>query len=252
MYSFSVKFLIAVVLLSFQSFFLGAQIYTHRIEAGIDAGAFIYTGDLTPSDIGAYVSAKPQFGFHAAYILNRSFSVRASFSFGSLNGDDAKYTSPAYRRERNFNFTTPVSEFSGMVIWDILKKNAVEQRRGFAPYIFAGAGISLLHIQRDYSRYNAAYFTTEISGPDLATDIAHRLPASLPVIPVGAGLKYYISSKIAVQAETNYRLMSSDYLDGFSHAANPAKKDNYYSISLGVVFALGYKDRNDCPVVRGR
>lgn len=248
MNSISKKIVLITPLLSVQFLFLHAQIYTHRFEAGINAGAFIYTGDLTPSFAGSYATVKPQFGFHAAYILNRSFSVRANFSFGSLKGDDSKYSTPAYRQERNFKFTTPVTEFTTMMVWDILKKNAVEQRRGFAPYIFAGAGISLFNIQRNYSQYNAAYFNAETTGAGLATDIAHPTPRSLPVVPVGAGVKYFISPKLAVQAETNYRIMSSDYLDGFSRAANPAKKDNYYSFSLGVVLALGYKDRNDCPV----
>lgn len=250
MISLSAKaFMVSTILLC-QYYSLNAQMYTHRFEAGINGGTLIYTGDLTPAALGSYATLKPQFGFHAAYILNRSFSVRANFSFGSLKGDDAKYSSPEYRQQRNFAFTTPVTEFSGMIVWDILKKNAVEQRKGFAPYIFAGAGIALFNIQRDYSRYNAEYFNGEITNTALVADIAHRLPRSLPVIPVGAGLKYFISPKLAVQAETNYRLMSSDYLDGFSRAANPAKKDNYYSFSLGVVLALRYKDRNDCPPVK--
>lgn len=244
------KIMVITPLLSFQYFFICAQIYTHRFEAGINGGAFIYTGDLSRSDLGSYVTMRPQFGFHAAYLLNRSFSVRANFSFGSLRGDDSKYSTPAYRQQRNFKFTTPVTEFTGLLVWDIFRKNAIEQRRGFAPYIFAGAGISLLNIQRDYSRYNAEYFDAETTGAGLAADIAHRTPVSLPIIPVGAGLKYYISPKLAVQAETNYRIMSTDYLDGFSRSANPAKKDNYYSFSLGVVLALGYKDRNDCPPVK--
>lgn len=241
------KPLTVTIVLSFQYLFAGAQIYTHRLEAGISAGAFIYTGDLTPEPLGSYATIKPQVGFYAAYILNRSFSARVNFSFGSLKGDDAKYASPEYRRERNFTFTTPVTEFSAMMVWDILRKNGVEERRGFAPYIFVGAGISLFNIQRDYSRYNASYFNIETANAGLAEDEAHRLPASLPVIPVGAGLKYFITPKLAVHAETNYRLMYSDYLDGFSHAVNPAKKDNYYSFSLGIDLALRYKNRYDCP-----
>lgn len=242
--------LVVTIMLSFRCLFVNAQVYTHRLEAGIHAGILIYTGDLTPADAGSYITAKPQYGFYAAYIVNRSFSVRANFLFGSLKGDESKYSSPEYRQERNLKFTTPVAEFTGMVVWDILQKNAVEQRKGLAPYIFAGAGISLLNIHRDYSQYNAAYFNEEAANAGLVTDAAHRLPRSLPVIPLGAGLKYFISPKLAVQAETNYRLMSSDYLDGFSHAANPAKKDNYYGFSIGAVLALGYRDRNDCPPVK--
>lgn len=224
-----------------------AQLYTSRFEAGINGGVFIYQGDLTPEPLGAYATLKPQFGLFASYILNRSFSVRANFNFGGLKADDAKYDSPEYRKQRAFRFSTPVSEFSGIIVWDILRKNGLEGRRGFAPYIFAGAGIGLFNIQRNWSNYNAAYFNSETVSEGLTADIAHRVPKALPVVPVGAGIKYFISGKLAVKAETNYRLVSSDYLDGFSQAANPQKKDNYYSHSIGIVFSLGYKDRGDCP-----
>lgn len=237
-----------VLLLSYT--FLSAQIFTNRFEAGINAGAFIYQGDLTPEPLGAYATIKPQFGFYAAYLLNRSFSVRGNFSFGSLKGDDAKYASPEYRQQRNFKFTTPVTEFTGMLVWDIFRKNGVEQRRGFAPYLFAGAGIALFNIQRDATRYNAAYFNNEGVSTGLIADLAHTPPRALPVIPIGAGLKYFISPRLAIHAETNYRLMSSDYLDGFSQAANDGKKDNFYSHSIGLIFSLGYKDRSDCPPVK--
>ncbi|MFT3705090.1 MAG: DUF6089 family protein [Agriterribacter sp.] len=230
--------------------FVYAQLFTNRLEAGINAGAFIYQGDLTPEPLGAYATIKPQFGFYGAYLLNRSFSVRANFSFGSLKGDDAKYATPEYRQQRNFAFSTPVTEFTGMIVWDVLRKNGVEQRHGFAPYLFAGAGVTILNIQRDWSKYNSAYFNNESVSTGLITDIAHRTPRALPVVPVGAGIKYFITPRLAVHAETNYRLMSSDYLDGFSQAANPSKKDSYYSHSIGLIFSIGYKDRSDCPPVK--
>jgi len=136
------------------------------------------------------------------------------------------------------------------MVWDILRKNGVEDRRGFAPYVFAGAGLAIFNIQRDWSRYNAAYFNNETVSSGLSADIAHRVPKTLPVVPVGLGVKYFISPDLAVHAETNYRLMSSDYLDGFSKAANDNKKDNFYSLSIGMIFSLGYKNRNDCPPVK--
>lgn len=244
------KVLFAVPVLSFSGLYTFGQIFTNRVEAGINVGMFIYQGDLTPEPLGAYATLKPQLGIYGAYLLNRSFAIRGNFSFGSLKGDDSKYKSPAYRQQRNFRFTTPVTEFSGMLVWDILRKNGVENRKGFAPYLFAGAGLSLLYIQRDWSSFNSEFFVNETVEARLAEDVAHRTPRILPVFPVGGGIKYYITPAIAIQAETNYRLMQSDYLDGFSKAANAGKKDNYYSHSVGIVFSMGYKDRNDCPPLR--
>jgi len=67
---------------------------------------------------------------------------------------------------------------------------------------------------------------------------------------VGVGVRYYLSDKIGISAETTYRVMSNDYLDGFSQAANPAKGDHYYSHTIGAVYRLGKKNTLDCPVVR--
>ena len=82
---------------------LHAQFYTHRYEAGLSVGSFIYQGDLTPSDLGSYQTMMPNIGFFAARLLNRSFSLRANFTFGRLKGNDALYEKPEYRRQRNFN-----------------------------------------------------------------------------------------------------------------------------------------------------
>ena len=226
-----------------------AQIYTHRYEAGISAGTFVYQGDLTPSDLGSYQTIAPNIGFFAARILSRSFAVRANFTFGKLKGDDALYEKPEYRRQRNFKFSTPVTEFSGMLVWNILAKNGLEQPRGLSPYVFAGAGLSLLHIGRNWSNYNAAYFNSESVSDDLISDIAHRTPRTAVVLPAGIGLKYALTKNLSLAAETSYRFMFTDYLDGFSQAANPGKKDSYHSHSIGLIFSLGYKDRYDCPVV---
>ncbi|HRN57088.1 MAG TPA: DUF6089 family protein [Agriterribacter sp.] len=227
-----------------------AQFYTHRYEAGISAGTFVYQGDLTPSDAGSYQTIAPHIGFFAARILNRSFSVRANFTFGKLKGDDALYAKPAYRRQRNFNFSTPVAEFSGVLVWNILAKNAMEQPKGFSPYLFAGAGVSLLHISRNWSNFNAEYFGSESVPAGLAADIAHRTPGAAVILPAGAGLKYALTPHISLAAETGYRFMFTDYLDGFSQGANPRKKDSYHGHSIGLIFSLGYKDRYDCPTVR--
>ena len=84
----------------------------------------------------------------------------------------------------------------------------------------------------------------------LAEDAQRSLPKGLLVLPVGIGTRYYLSDKIGISAETSYRLSSTDYLDGFSQSANPSKRDQYYSHSIGIVYRLGKKNTLDCPVIR--
>ena len=227
---------------------LHSQTFNPKFQFGAGAGTLIYQGDLTPSAVGSYRTARPVINILAAKFLNRFFSVRGNLALGGLNGDDSKYDKPEYRQQRNFNFRSPLIEASVLGEWNILGRNYIA--RGFAPYIFGGIGYSFLNIQRDWSRLNAEYFSAEstlMSG--LAEDAQHSLPRGLVVLPVGLGARYYLSDKFGISAESSYRIQSSDYLDGFSRAANPSRKDSYYTHSIGIVYRVGKKNTLDCPVV---
>ena len=220
-----------------------------KYQFGLSAGTIIYQGDLTPERLGAYKAMRPVATLFASKLMSASFAVRGNFAFGGLRGNDALYSQPAYRQHRNFNFHSPVIELSAMAEWNPLGKNYIA--RGIAPYIFAGGGISFLNSKRDYSHLDAEYFppTSElITG--LNADIQRTPPRTLLVMPVGIGVRYYLSDRIGISAETMYRIMSNDYLDGFSQSANPARGDHYYSHTIGVVYRIGKKNLMDCPVIK--
>ncbi len=227
-----------------------AQLNHPKYEFGINLGFLVYQGDLTPEQIGSLKTQKLSLGLHAGKLLSPSFSVRANLAFGKLRGDEALYNKPDYRQQRNFNFSTPVTELSAQLVWNITGKNYAD--KGFSPYLFAGAGIAFLKIKRDWSNINTTYFDPETSDiySRLAIDSAHKLPGILPVLPVGAGVKYYFTPKWGVNAETTYRIATTDYLDGFSQSVNPGKKDNYWGYSVGIIYRAGKKNLLDCPVVR--
>jgi hypothetical protein len=228
-----------------------AQSKMNSIEAGINPGTFIYQGDLTPDRFGSFKTPGYQFSIFLNKILSNSFSIRANLSVGKLKGDESLYAHPAYRQQRNFNFKSPVMEFSVLLVWDILKKNfAPAKRSGWRPYIMAGPGLSFLHIKRDWSRFNSEYFAGTDLPAKLALDEQHSLPKMLPVIPVGIGFRYSLSEKLSFSAETLYRLTFSDYIDGFSQAANPSRNDHYQSYSVGLIYSFGKKNSLNCPIVK--
>ncbi len=227
-----------------------AQIDHPKYEAGINLGFLVYQGDLTPEQLGSFKTQKLSLGLHLSKILNASFSARANLAFGKLKGDDAKYSIPEFRQQRNFNFTTPVTEFTGQLVWNVTGRNYED--KGLSPYLFAGAGIAFLKIKRDWSKINVDYFGGETGEiwTGLAADSAHKLPKVIPVVPVGAGIKYFFNPKWAVSAETSYRIATTDYLDGFSKSANASKKDNYMGYSIGLIYRSGKANRLACPVVK--
>ena len=210
---------------------------------------FVYQGDLTPKRFGSFETTRLGFSLFGSLLLSPSFALRANFSHGSLRGDDALYKYPGYRQQRNFNFRSPVTEFSLLLSWSPLA-DQYDSRR-ISPYLFTGGGISFLRIKRDWSQFNASHFVEE---PELierlGEDQAVTPPRSIPVIPVGAGFRYQLTQRIGVNVESSYRFLFTDYLDGFSRAANPEKNDNYHTISAGVSYRIGQKDMLGCPVVK--
>jgi hypothetical protein len=217
-------------------------------EAGIHVGAFIYQGDLTPNRYGSFETVQPGIGIFGTRIINNSFSVRLLFNMARLAGNESVYKYPEWRQQRNFAFTASVKELTLLLHWNVLGSNYDERK--YEPYVFAGAGISSVNINRDYSRYNAAYFGEQSDlHARLAVDAATPTPRLIPVVPAGVGVRYNLSQKIAINVEGTYRFMHTDYLDGFSIAANPGFKDHYSSITIGAAYKFGVKEKYGCPEV---
>lgn len=227
------------------------QLNLSKWQIGANAGVFIYQGDLTPSPLGSYRTLSPGFGLYISRVLSPSFVARTNFQRASLKGNDAAYKSPSWRQERNFKFSTPVTEISELLVWNILKNSSNEQGRKFSPYIYGGAGVSILNVKRDYSAMNKAFFTSEsdvVAG--LSVDMSKRTPKALLVLPVGAGVEYYLTPHISLTAETSFRFTFTDYLDGFSQSANPKRKDYYHSHTIGLVYRFIGKKQWDCPAMK--
>jgi hypothetical protein len=222
-----------------------------HFEWGIGLGAYVYQGDLTPDRFGSFRTMKPGVYLFVNKIVNPSLSYRLNLAIASLKGDESKYSQPEFRRQRNFAFNSPAIELSGLGVWDIRGNNFYRIKRSFSPYIFTGAGLAVLNIKPDRSRFNAEFFSTEpevIAG--LATDSQKRLPKLQPFVPAGLGFRYELSDRFAINAEATYRFVFTDYLDGFSHAANPEKDDHYHSLTIGLIYKLGFKNRLNCPPVK--
>lgn len=221
------------------------------MSIGLNGGIYIYQGDLTPEQLGSSVSIQPGFSLFAKKPINHFLAARVHISIAKLKGDDSRYGKPEYRQYRNFYFSTPVKEFSAQLVWNIFGKNYEDN--GFMPYVFSGAGISLIGVKKDYSRMDTAYFSK--NDPDvlegIAMDNATGTPRTVLSVPVGAGIEYSISPRFSINIETSYRFIFTDYLDGFSQSANPKLKDHYHSTSAGLIYKFGKKDKGvGCPVVK--
>src|ERR1051326_8231751 len=112
----SCKKLVAIALLIV---FMQAKIYCQlnlrNYEIGFSAGTFLYQGDLTPNAFSSYKAPSLNVNLFVNRMLNSSFTLRTNMTFGKLRGDDAKYSNPAWHQQRNFIFSSSVSELSELL-----------------------------------------------------------------------------------------------------------------------------------------
>ncbi len=242
----SVAFLFFFSICSFSKSF--GQATAAKYELGANLGAYVYQGDLSPRRWGSLKTIKPGVGISFARIISPSFSLGAMFNIFSLKGDETKFSTPEYRQFRAFKFKSKMKELSLLAKWNVLGSGTYETK--FEPYVFAGAGLAFVNTTIDYSAFNASYFgdgTAIAAG--LATDAAKAARKTIPVVPAGLGLRYNLSSSLALNLESTYRFTGSDYIDGFSVAANPGKNDHYFSQTVGISKKLGRKNKTGCPVM---
>lgn len=219
------------------------------VSVGIETGTLVYQGDLVPSIAGSFRNSKLLFGINVSKQFFPHFGLKASLSKGQISADESIYSDPAWRQLRAFQFQTPVTEFSTTVVFDFADQS-LDQTKRLTPYLFAGIGASFLKVNRDWSRTNLASFDPKSSTIlGLGIDTLKNTPKVLPVIPLGAGLRYALNEHWSLNAELGFRLSMSDYIDGFSKSGNPKAKDFYYAIKLGISYQLGNKGIK-CPPVK--
>jgi hypothetical protein len=224
-----------------------AQFAPSRFEIGLNAGTLVYQGDLSENILGYTRELKPAIGIFASRSFDDFFSLRGNLVFGSIGADESTYSNPAWRKFRAFRFSSPISEFSTSLVWDLFGKTYRTGFRRLSPYFFAGAGFTVLSVNRDWSRFNKTFFDSKSSASiGLGIDTLHKTPGILPVFPVGAGLRYLISNHFYVNVEAAYRITTSDYIDGFKYAGDPNRNDHYYGLSAGLSYRFG-TDKLNCP-----
>lgn len=237
------QILIACLFISFFSF---SQNSTKPISVGVETGTLVYQGDLVPSIVGSMRNVKPLLGIKLSKQLHPHFAIKASILKGQIAADESVYTDPSWRPIRAFQFNAKLTEIASVLVFDFADQS-LDQSKRLTPYLFAGLGISFLKVNRDWSRINLAAFDPKSSTIiGLGIDTLKNTPKVLPVLPIGAGIRYTINERWSVHSELGFRLSMSDYLDGFSKSGNPSAKDFYYALKMGINYQFGNKGIK-CP-----
>ncbi len=198
------------------SFFLG------DLGGNAGKGTHVFTKDLnlefTKLMKGAYITVYP----------TKWFGLRLAGGLTFLEGDDAVINTTGldelYRKQRNLDFRTNVWELNACVeiFPTMLFSNDPENEPRLRPYGLIGVGVfnfnpqgSLTAANGNKSWYYLHPLRTEGQG---MAEYPDRKPYQLTQlnIPMGCGLKYYISDRVNAGVEYLYRKTFTDYIDDVS------------------------------------
>lgn len=304
----SVWKLCALSLLSFFSCVTYGQLTesASHFEAGLTMGPSNFLGDLG-GRIGRGTTfikdnniqmTKLTFGGFVSYHPNELLAFRLALNFGTLEGDDAiikpKGGLEEARKARNSNFRSKFSEalFLAEVYPTIfLEEDPNDNYKKFRPYVVAGFGAFHYNPEGFDPVLNqwVALKPLRTEGQGFA-EFPDRKEYKLTQmnLPLGIGVKYFLSDNVNLSFEIIHRKTFTDYIDDVStnyidpalfstylpanqaqiaeRMANkssgvygpgmkrgtPSNNDSYYSAGIKLGVRLGNNDRygnsTNCPI----
>lgn len=198
---------------------------------GISLNGINYFGDLAPKDeiFSTNLSlTRLDLGLFITRRLGPRFSVRGSFNWGRLKGDDFKSADPAdelarFRYVRNLQFRNDIKELAVVGVIDFVENlSTYRSRKSIVPYGFAGIAVfhhnpKALVPDVDVNNGNAP-FPNAGEWVDLAplrTEGVSYKKIQL-AIPFGAGVRFRVNERMDIGFEIGYRYLFFDYIDDVS------------------------------------
>ncbi len=238
-----------------QSLVLGTE--KTKVEVGINIGPSFFLGDLGGhrgkgttflKDLNLPLT-KVMKGLFVTVYPNEWLGVRAAAEIGKLEGQDkiinTKGEDELYRKQRNLDFRSNISEaYVATEIFPLmlLNKNNEDFKPKLRPYGVLGIGIfhfnpqgSLTDASGSKTWYNLQPLHLEGQG---FMEYPQRKNYSLTQvnIPMGFGVKYFLSDRVNLSFEILHRKTFTDYLDDVStEYIDPVYYDKYLTPQNAVI-----------------
>ncbi|MEM9835385.1 MAG: DUF6089 family protein [Bacteroidota bacterium] len=225
--------LIAIALVFSTSLFAQSQ---SPWEFGLQLGTSSVGGDMIENDIVFLNQPSFSAGLHLRRRLGNIFALRLHLIYGGIASDDSK-SEEADQAARGFNSSTNFFEPGLVLEIEPLasKRFGLDNtfKKILSPYVYGGIGYSFISdFEPDFNGRSNAGTMTDLANNDFNTF----------VIPLGLGVRYYVSPKTSLGLDFGVRVTGTDYIDGVSEAANPDENDVYTTVGLTASFSLGKKD----------
>ena len=208
-----------------------------RIEAGISLGPTFFLGDLGGhrgigttfiKDIN-YPVTKFMKGLFLSVSPNEWLGFRIGAQLTYLEGADhlipTNGTDETFRKDRNLDFKTHVSEAYGAIEFFplmFLNRDDEDYQPKLRPYIFGGVGIFHFNpmgsLTDSYGNVTWHYLQPLHTEGEGFAEYPDRPNYKLTQIniPMGGGLKYFLSDDVNIGMELLYRKTFTDYIDDVS------------------------------------
>jgi hypothetical protein len=191
-------------------------------DFGVFGGVSSYIGDINPGRL--LYDPLPAGGVFYRYNLHPRQSLRASFIYGGLRGNDLDFNN-SFQRARAASFSGTVGEFAVQFEFNFFPYSTEGKRWNYTPYFAAGGGIAFINTQ--------AY-------------------TYVPVIPFSFGFKINIYKNIGLEAEYGFRKTFYDNFDGLKDLVAPSdygwlhNNDWYTFTGISVTWKI-YSKLAGCP-----
>lgn len=220
-----------IVVLLWAALVIVGTLKAQKHEVGADLGAAWYLGDLGRTSFAgnSYFSdvagamARPMGGIHYKYTLNKHFTIRAALAFTMIAGDDRfskgkeLESSEWFRNYRNLHFRSFLLESSVLVEFNVLRFVPGSRKYRWTPYLTAGVGLIAFNPKAEYQGKWVALqpLGTEGQGLPQYPD-RKRYSRVQPIIPLGIGIKYNVSTNMVLSFTVAHRFTFTDHLDDVS------------------------------------
>jgi hypothetical protein len=199
------------------------KLHAQGAELGFLVGPSLYSGDISPQELGLYFGEIGLAGgAFARFHLNDALALRLGVNLAQISGDDNRIG----RESRGLNFRTNITEFSLLGELNLFHFGPYKDR-GAIPYLFGGAAVFRFNPQ---ARFDGDYVDLQPLGTEGQGLPGYDPPYSLTqvAIPFGIGVKFLLNESLTLGLEFGGRKLFTDYLDDVSNTTI-----NYYDVLEG-------------------
>lgn len=223
---------------------LNAQMYFQNMEYGFAIGGAHYFGDLNTDN--SFKEVKPAITFLAKKNFNPYISLAGSATYTQLGFRD-NYSTNEFQKRRNLDFKTELIELAITGEFNFFWFETSNEAKRWTPYLTGG--ISAFYYEPTTVYNNTTYKLRKLGteGQNLS-EYSDRKYSNIGIgIPVGAGIKYWLSPGWNLSLSVVNRFTFTDYIDDVSQTY--VGEENF-QINPGVMTPASYL-QDKSPMIDG-